>query len=112
MTGAGELNQTIGFERNTAGRTAMGGAAAPSWTPLGSRKAKILYGTGAERRAAAGEQAVQPATFRVRADTLTKSITQKDRITVDGLAWDITSIAPIGGPSPTFIDFTAMASRD
>ena len=112
MTGAGQLNQSIAFQRNTGGRSAMGGAAPEAWTTLGTRKAKILYGSGAERRSAAGEQAVQPATFRVRADSLTKAVTQKDRITVDGLVWDITSIAPIGGPAPTFIDFTATASRD
>lgn len=112
MTPAGQRNTAVIFQRNGAGRTPMGGAAAPSWTTLGTRLGKVLYGTGAERRGAAGEQAVQAATFRVLADALTKTITQKDRIVLDGLAWDITSIAPIGAPAPREIEFTAMASRD
>ena len=112
MTPAGQFNKKIGFERNGAGRSALGGVAAPSWSSLGTRKAKVLYGTGAERRAAAGEQAVQPATFRVRADSLTLTVTQKDRITLDGLAWDVTGIALVGGPVAQEIEFTTTASRD
>ena len=112
MTPAGQRNKAIVFQRNAAGRSALGGKAAPSWQALGaSRLAKVLYGSGAERRAAAGEQAVQAATFRMLADSLTRSVTVMDRIAFDGLAWDITNIAPIGGPSATEIEFTAMTAR-
>jgi hypothetical protein len=113
MTPAGQRNAVVLFQRNTAGVSAMGGAAAANWQLLGtSRLAKVLYGSGAERRGAAGEAAAQAATFRLLADALTRTVTQKDRILMDGLAFDITSIAPIGGPQAREIEFTGMASRD
>ena len=113
MTPAGQLKLRIVFERNIAARTAMGGPATPSWGAIGlPRLAKVLYGTGAERRATAGEQAVKAATFRLRRDSVTSIVTHKDRIVFNGLAWDITDISPIGAPSPTDIEFTATASRD
>lgn len=112
MTAAGQRNARVIFQRNTGGRSAMGGAAAESWAALGTRWGNVLYGSGAERRSAAGEQAVQAITVRVLADTLTRAVTHKDRMSLDGLVWDITSIAPVGGAAPTYIDFTAMASRD
>jgi head-tail adaptor len=111
QTPAGQRIQAVTFQRNTAGRSAMGGLAAASWEALGSRRAKVLYGTGAERRGAAGELAVQPATFRLLADSLTRTITVKDRIAFLGGYWDITSIVPIGGPQATEIEFTAVAAR-
>ncbi len=112
MMPAGKRNTRVTFQRSSAGRTALGGAAAPSWSDLGSRLADVRYGTSAERRTAAGEQAVQVATFRLLADTVTRTVGQKDRISFDGLAWDITGIAQIGGPAPREIEFTATASRD
>lgn len=113
MTPAGQRNMVVLFQRNAAGRSPMGGAAAADWQALGtSRLAKVLYGTGAERRGVAGEQAAQAATFRVLADSLTRTVTHKDRIVFGGMNWDITNIAPIGGPSPREIEFTATASRD
>jgi head-tail adaptor len=111
MTPAGEFNQTLVFQRNIAGRSALGGKAAANWESIGSRKAKVLYGTGAERRGAAGEQAVQPATFRTRADSLTRTVKVTDRIAFLGQYWDITSVVPIGGPAPSEIEFTAIADR-
>ncbi|WP_408585920.1 head-tail adaptor protein [Novosphingobium sp.] len=112
-TPAGQRNKAVVFERNSGGRSALGGKAQPNWQPLGpARLAKVLYGSGAERRAAAGEQAVQAATVRVLADVLTRSVAVRDRITFDGLAWDITGVALIGGPVASEIEFTATASRD
>ena len=110
---AGQRNAAVQFQRNAAGRSALGGKAAENWQDLGAaRLAKVLYGSGAERRAAAGEQAVQAATFRLLADSVTGTVTVRDRISFDGLHWDITSVAPIGGPAPREYEFTATASRD
>jgi hypothetical protein len=76
-----------------------------------SRLAKVLYGTGAERRAASVEGAVQTATFRVMADSLTRTVAITDRISFDGLVWDIGAISPVGGPVAYEIEFTGVASR-
>lgn len=110
MTGAGQLNRRIAFERGGAVRNPLGGKAPLDWTALGSRLAKVLYGTGSERRSAGTEGAAQSATFRCRNDGLTATVTVKDRIAFDGLNWDITSIAPIGR-APGYIDFTGVAAR-
>jgi head-tail adaptor len=113
MIAIGKRDRVIAFERLTVSRTTLGGKpeAAGTWAELGTRLASVLFGSGAERRAAAVEQAVQPATFRVLADELTTTITVKDRITHLGLSWDIASITPIGR-RPDEIEFTATASRD
>lgn len=110
--GAGSRNSVATFQRNQAARSALGGLAAADWQLLFTRFASVTYGNSAERRAAAGEQALQIATFRVLADSDTRAITVRDRISIDGLAWDITGIAPIGAPAPREIEFTATASRD
>lgn len=109
MTPAGQRDKRITFQRATRTRSSLGTATAGAWGDIGARWAKVLYGSGSERRAASVEQAVQPATFRVLADTLTRGILTTDRIAFDGLVWDITNIAPIGSPSE--IEFTATASR-
>ncbi|BEV02205.1 head-tail adaptor protein [Novosphingobium olei] len=108
---AGRRDKRVTFQRNGAARSALGGKAAPAWSDLCSRFASVTWGTSAERRAAAGEQAVQTATFRVLADSTVRTVTVRDRISHDGLAWDITGVAPIGGASATEIEFTATAAR-
>ncbi|NBW09766.1 MAG: head-tail adaptor protein [Caulobacteraceae bacterium] len=110
MLAAGLRNKRATFQRNGAGRSALGGGAAESWSDLFSAFATIRYGTSAERRAAAGEQAVQSATIRVLANPSARAVTMKDRVQCDGLTWDITGVAPIGGPAPQELEFTVMAS--
>lgn len=112
QTPAGQRDKLVVFQRDAAGRTAMGGIAAGNWQALGSRFAKVLYGSGAERRGAAGEAASQAATFRVLADAVTSTVTVRDRIAFLGRTWDITSAVPIGGPSGAEIEFTAVANMD
>lgn len=112
MTPAGQRNMRIAIERFTASEDDLGGGESGTWAALVTVWAKVLYGSGAERRAGAAEQAVQAATFRVLATTETRAVTVRDRIQFDGIAWDVTGIAPIGGPVPYEIEFTATASRD
>lgn len=109
MTPAGQMDRRIAFERSTTSRSGLGTVSASSWAEIGERWAKVLFGTGAERREAATEGSTQAATFRVRADDLTTTITAKDRIAYAGRSWDITGIAPIGR-GPAEIEFTATAA--
>ena len=110
MLTAGKRDRRITFARVATARGALGVVEQGGWTALGSRWARVLYGNGAERRAAAVEGAVQPATFRTLADGLTRTITVADRIEYAGLAFDIVSIAPIGR-GPDEIEFTGVAAR-
>ena len=111
---AGRRIHSIRFQRLSANEDALGGTDTSVWSNLfdSSRPAAVYYGTGSERRQAAAESAAQIATFNVLADSETRTVTTGDRIEFNGLGWDITGIAPIGGPVPFEIDFTATAKRD
>lgn len=100
---AGTLDKRITFERatNTANDY---GEDVPAWASVGERKAAVFYGRGDERRQAAMEGGAQPASFQFHADTLTRTITVRDRINFDGSVWDITAIAPL---DRRVIDITA-----
>lgn len=107
-----QYNSTIVFEVNIAGRTGLGGKAQPNWQHVATRRAKVTWGSSAERRTAALESAVQAATFRVRADAIALTIDPRaHRIMLDGLAFDITGIVPIGAPRANELEITGMASR-
>jgi head-tail adaptor len=112
MMGAGQRNQRATFQRFSAGEDALGGGGLETWATLFACFASVRWGSSAERRSVAGEQAVQTATFRVLASMDARGVRVTDRIVHDGLSWDITGIAPIGGPAPSEIEFTATASRD
>ena len=108
--GKGQRTQRIALERATVARDALGTKAPSSWSPLGSRWARVFYGSGSERREAGVEQAAQSATFNVLADPLTATIVPQDRIQHLGLTWDVTGIARIGVRQDE-IEITAVASR-
>lgn len=110
MLPAEKRDRRITFARVATVRSTLGVVEQGSWSELGSRWAFVRYGSGAERRAAAVEGAVQPATFRTLADGLTSTITVADRIEYGGLTFDIVSIAPIGR-GPEEFEFTGVAAR-
>lgn len=98
------------FQRAAPARSALGGKTAGSedWSPIGSRLCSVRYGTSAERREVAVEEATQAATFRGLADSVTRTVTVGDRAVCRGLTYDLTGIAPIG---TTEIEFTGTARR-
>ncbi len=111
-TDAGKRRETVGFERETATRGSLGVKGPGTWASLGTRFASVRFGTSAERREAAAEQAVQACTFRTLRDELTATITVRDRIAWDGLVWDITGIALVRPPvGAAEMEFTATASK-
>jgi hypothetical protein len=116
----GKAREFIAFERLATVASPLG-PKRETWAAIaGSRRSATIYwgsgserrgaaGSGDERRAAAGTvQAVQAATFVVLADSVTQTITARDRITYAGLAWGITSIA---APDRREVQFTATAIR-
>lgn len=113
MMAAGKRRHRIEFQVPAASRNALGGKAPASWAGIGTRLASVLYGSGGERRVAAGEGAVKTATFRTLADSLTRTITETHRISYDGLDWDIADITPISaiGTKTSEIEFTATAAK-
>ena len=87
---AGDLTTVATFERGTAATDDYGGEAL-TWATLTTARAKVLYGTGAERRQAAQERTDQAVTIMVRWTPTLATVTTKDRATFDGIEWDITS---------------------
>ncbi|MEO1921823.1 MAG: head-tail adaptor protein [Sphingomonadaceae bacterium] len=92
---AGKRDRLISVERYTITEDAFGGTV-ETWAAHLQAWAQIIYGTGQERREAGRENASQPATFRLLADSDTLGITTDDRIAFDGDTWDIVSLSPLG----------------
>jgi SPP1 family predicted phage head-tail adaptor len=66
-----------------------------TWADAQTLWAGVSYGTGKERREAAQDQSALRATFFVRSSTFTRAITPgANRLTFDGLTWDIESAVP------------------
>ena len=104
MIRAGELKDRVVFQKPGEGGENAFGEPAAGWATHASARAKVLYGKGIERRAAAIEGVDQPATFLVRATAKTRAVNVKDRIVFDGSIWDITNSTPSGS---TDIELTA-----
>lgn len=112
MDGIGRRDTRVTFMQPTKARGGLGVKTA-SYAHAGARLAKVLWGSSAERREAATEGAVQTATFRVLADTLTRLVTAEWQIRCTRmgvtLTFDVTGFAPIGADE---IEFTGTASRE
>jgi len=104
---AGGRHTLVTFERGTATTDDYGGETL-TWGQVAQAWARVTYGTGAERRQAAQEQAEQAATIMALWTPTLAAVAVKDRITFNGASWDITSVAPIG--LNTEIHFTATRS--
>ncbi|MBH9537523.1 head-tail adaptor protein [Novosphingopyxis sp. YJ-S2-01] len=93
---AGPRDDLITFQRYKQTENSFGEPEdADEPTAIGEAYAEVIYGKGSERREAAKESAKVPATFRVRANTLTRSIRTGDQIAFDGAVWDIESNVPL-----------------
>lgn len=88
MRPAGQRDKLVTIQRATY-VTDVHNEDVPSWAPIGREWARVIWGAGAERREAAQTQAVQSATFQVLDNSLTRSLTAKDRIVWNGIHWDI-----------------------
>ncbi|MFN6934938.1 MAG: head-tail adaptor protein [Tsuneonella sp.] len=81
----------------------------PTWADIGTEWAAIYWGRGDERRQAAMEQGTQAATFNMLSNTLTRSLTLRDRISGEAGTFDIVGVAP-DTPKRGEIEFTATRS--
>jgi SPP1 family predicted phage head-tail adaptor len=106
-TPAGDRDKRIEFQRETVTKSGLG-VDVPSWSLVQKAWAKVLFGTGNERRQAASEGASMTATFRVLVTTELNTVTERDRIWFRDIAWGITSIAEIGRAE---FEFTAVAAK-
>lgn len=89
---AGRRNRRVTFQRFTTTETEMGGEI-EDWADYATAFARVVHGSGQERREAAQESASVTATFYVLRNALTAGLTPKDRISWEGY-WDIVSAVP------------------
>jgi head-tail adaptor len=90
---AGRRSSLVTLQRFTAVQDDYG-EEVQTWADYGTEWAAVFYGAGAERRQAAMEQGSQAATFEMLSNESTRALTLKDRISFNGVAWDIQGIAP------------------
>lgn len=102
----GLRDSKITFQRGTPSVDNYGGETV-TWATLTTAWARVMYGTGQERREAAQERMAQAATFECEWSTTLTGVTVTDRISFDSDTWDIVSKSPLGHKE---IHFAAVRS--
>jgi len=103
MTGGGKRDRRIIVERDSAGTENDFGEPVEGWAKLHNFMARVVYGKGEERRAAAIEGGSQAASFRVVRSARSRAVKVGDRISFDGALWDIESTPEYGRRELEFI---------
>ena len=107
MIPAGERDRKIAFHAIVVTEDGLGTETeAVASDPVAQAFAKVLFGTGQERRDAAAAGAVQSATFRVLSTAAIRTVTERHIIRGLDADWGIVSISPVG-PQGAEIEFTA-----
>lgn len=89
-----KLNRRITLWRVTQANTAIG--VTKSETELGTVWAARTEGATSEKEAGGGLQGQRAASFVVQATARTRDLRPKDRLTSDGITFEITGIRPWG----------------
>lgn len=100
---AGTLRERATFERIGAGKDALGDPDG-SWVDLGTRSVRMVPLRGAEGVAAQALEASFDYRLEMRDSAFARSITEADRVVVDGVAYQIRSIRPTEKPGGRFMD--------
>ena len=110
MTGAGDLDRRVQFKRGTVSDDGYSNVLtfANHGSPVWASRKDV---SDAERWRAGEAQAHITARFVVRSSTFANGITPKDRLTCEGLEYDITGIKEIVGRG-RFLEITAAARVD
>lgn len=110
MKGAGTLDRRVQFSRATL--TDDGFGMVETWAPLGgpvwASKEDVSDG---EKWRAGQVQAQITTRFKVRFSAFTAGLTPKDRLSCEGLTYDVTGIKEVGSRR-TFFEITAAARSD
>lgn len=88
----GQLDRRITIQTSTEARTDLG-ESIPTWSTLVTVWAAVRHGSGNERMIANKNTVIGDAIFTIR---FRENITEKLRISWDGMVWDIQHLAYIG----------------
>ena len=107
---AGGLDRTVIVQRQGAaaddGYTTLPG----TWATLATRKAQRIVSRGREVFEQQGLDAEVPMTFVLRDDSVTRTITVKDRVSFGGKVYDLKSVNEIGRRRG--VELVGVASAD
>jgi len=101
-----EFSRRVAFVPRVAAQSGMGPAVLSDGEPIAER-AKVLFGSGQERREAGQHAAQQTATFRVRTSRALRAANTTWEIDFSGARWGISSIVEIE-PHGAELEFTAV----
>ena len=110
-TAAGNRDRQIQFLRSVVSTEAGSGVENESFVPGARAWAKVLFGTGSERREAAAAGGVQTATFRCLSNSALRAVTRRDRILFEGAEWGISAISQVGSQGHE-LEFTATVRNE
>lgn len=112
MTAAAEFDHRATFLRMTVGQDAAG-IEVRTPVPIATAWAKVSYGTSSERRTAAGTEAGQALTVRVKRTAKIKTVLVSDQIELRNPVTGFTVTAALQSPPIPArggeLEFTAMA---
>jgi head-tail adaptor len=107
---AGQRNKLVIIQRATATKDAYG-EPINSWSEIGRVLAGMIHGRGDERRQAAMEQGMQPATFQMLATSVTRSLRLRDRLIAEGVVWDVRGVV-VDSPMRGSVEVEAVANPE
>jgi head-tail adaptor len=94
MMDSGARDQLVTMLRETATRDEFNEPVL-TWEPIGKQWARVFYGRGDERRAAAAEERQQVATFLFPTNIVSKGLLVTDRLENDSGQWNIVKTSPV-----------------
>jgi head-tail adaptor len=107
---AGQRNKLVIIQRATSIKDDYG-EPIETWAEIGQVLAAIIYGRGDERRQAAMEQGMQPATFQALSSDVTRKVQLRDRLIAEGMIWDVRGVVR-DSPQRGTVEFVAVANPD
>lgn len=90
---AARLRYIVSFQRLDTTADVYGNVSSGGWSEVFETRGDLRETRGRERVEAGALQAPMSAILMVRSDTLTRGVTESDSAVIDGVRWNIRSIA-------------------
>ncbi len=107
---AGQRNKLVIIQRATTAKDAYG-EPIETWAEIGRVMAAMIHGRGDERRQAAMEQGMQPATFQMLSASVTRGLRLRDRLIAEGVIWDVRGVV-VDSPQRGTVEVVAVANQE
>jgi len=109
---AGALDRRISIERLTEGAVNGFGEAADMWAVFTSVAASRSDVSDGEKIAASQRSSALMSRFVIRSNSKTDTVTALDRLTYEGLIWNIKGVKETSQGRKRFLEITAVCESD